>query len=184
MQTYPGKEPGSAMPTYARFAEAIGDIHQDAAAVFDFLDDQANLSAHMSRSSGMMLGSTMNIHMEPDHTRRVGSRFGFTGRVLGVPLEVDEIVTGRVPPSSKTWETTSEPKLWVIGSYQMGSELMPRGDHTTLRVYIRYDLPASGLPRVLGHLFGRFYAQWCTRKMVDDAREHFSREIGEARAPA
>ena len=162
------------MSSYARFAETSGSIEAPPTATYEFLDDQSNLSAHMRQSSGMMLGSSMDIHMEADHTRRVGSKFGFTGRVLGVPLQVDEVVTSREPPLSKTWETTNEPRLWVIGRYMMGFELSPPGTAgTTLRVYIRYDLPVGRFTRLLGHMFGRFYADWCTRRMVVDAQKHF-----------
>jgi hypothetical protein len=164
---------------YSERAQAI--IDADAATVFEFLDDQANLSAHMSQSSGMMLGSRMNIHMEPDHTRRVGSRFGFTGRIFGVPLVVREVVTGRIPPSTKTWETVREPQLWVIGKYQMGFELEDSGpSQSTLTVLINYQLPTSWMPRLLGLLFGRAYARWCTRRMAEDARAHFAHPVAVA----
>lgn len=166
------------MTEYPDFAEARGTIGAPPMVVFDFLDDQANLSAHMSQSSGMMLGSTMDIRMEPDHTRRVGSTFGFTGRIFGIPLAVDEVVTGRVPPTEKTWETTAEPRLWVIGRYQMGFELAPEGQQSSLRVYIRYALPEGGFKRLLGRLLGRSYAKWCTRQMVTDAQKHFSQHLG------
>jgi hypothetical protein len=164
---------------YSERAEAI--IDADAATVFEFLDDQANLSAHMSQSSGMMLGTSMDIQMEPDHTRRVGSKFGFTGRLLGVPLLVHEVVTDRMPPHSKTWETVGEPRLWVIGKYQMSFELEDIGpSRSTLTVLINYQLPISWMPRLLGLLFGRAYARWCTRRMVADARAHFAHPDGVA----
>jgi hypothetical protein len=38
------------------------------------MDDQENLSSHMTKSSGMMFGTSMQIVMEPDHTKSVGSR--------------------------------------------------------------------------------------------------------------
>jgi hypothetical protein len=117
----------------------------------------------------------MKIQMEPDHTRNVGSHFGFTGRILGAPLRVDELVTSRQPPLSKTWETVGEPRLWVIGRYEMGFEIAPVGSASNLRVYIRYDWPQGGLPRLLGRLFGRYYARWCTGRMVSDARRHFAK---------
>lgn len=172
------------MSDYSGFAETRGSIDAPAAAVFDFLDDQANLSAHMGKSSGMMLGSAMAIHMEPDHTRSVGSAFGFTGKVLGVPLKVEEVVTGREPPSRKTWETTADPCLWVIGRYQMGFELTPDGRVTNVRVYIRYALPSVGLPWLLGRLFGGWYATCCTGQMVSDAQKHFAAPPSPAAAAA
>jgi hypothetical protein len=168
------------MRTYPNSTEAHGTIGAPVTDVFAFLDDQANLSAHMSKPSAMMLGSTMDIHMEPDHTRSVGSRFGFTGCVLGIPMVVDEVVTSREPPFSKSWETTREPQLWVIGSYQMGFALTAQGKRTTIKVHLGYDLPTSGLPYVLGRLFARYYAKWCTSQMVSDAGKHFSAHTGTA----
>lgn len=172
------------MSEYSGFAETRGSVDAPLATLFEFLDDQANLSAHMGKSSGMMLGSTMDIHMAPDHTRRVGSAFGFTGHVLGVRLKVDEVVTSREPPTRKAWETTAEPTLWVIGRYQMGFELTPDGRSSKLRVYIRYDLPGTGLPWLLGRLFGRIYAAWCTGQMVSDAQKHFVAHAAFATTPA
>lgn len=161
------------MADYAKHAETTGLIEASRPTVFDFLDDQSNLSAHMRQSSGMMLGSSMDIHMEPEHTRRVGSKFGFTGRIFGIPLSVEEVVTGREPPVSKIWETAAEPHLWVIGRYVMGFDLAPTasGD-TTLRVHIHYDLPKGSFTHVLGRILGGIYAAWCTRQMVADAQRH------------
>ena len=161
------------MTAYRFSAEARGIVEAPAHVVFAFLDDQENLSAHMSKPSGMMLGTTMKIAMEPDHTKRVGSRFGFTGSVLGVPLRVDEVVTSRTPPSGKTWETTQEPTLWVIGRYAMGFELVPQGSRSDLRVYIDYSWADGLLGSILGRLFGPSYARWCTSIMVNDAVKHF-----------
>lgn len=162
------------MRAYAHAAAATGEIDAPAERVFDFLDDQANLSSHMSKPSAMMLGTTMSIHMDPDHTRRIGSRFGFSGRVFGIPLRVEEIVTARTPPRGKSWETTSEPVLWVIGSYAMSFSLVPRGGASTLSVHIGYDLPRAPLPRLLGSIFGGLYARWCVGQMLNDARRHFA----------
>lgn len=166
------------MPNYDYFAEAVADVDAPIQTVFEFLDDQSNFSSHMSERSGMMMGSTMEIYMDELHTRSVGSRFGFTGRVLVIPLRVDEIVTGREPPRRKTWETTTEPTLWVIGRYEMGLELSDRDGLSRLRVYIRYNLPAGWFQRLLGIAFGRIYGRWCTSKMVNDARRHFSATAG------
>jgi hypothetical protein len=166
------------MPNYDYFADAVAPIEASVESVFEFLDDQSNLSSHMNERSWMMLGSTMDIFMDEHRTRLVGSRFGFTGRVLGIPLRVDEIVTSREPPVQKTWETTAEPTLWVIGRYEMGLELSPRDGLSELRVYIRYNLPATWFPRLLGMAFGRAYGRWCASKMVSDARKHFAARRG------
>ena len=63
------------MPAYKFSADAEAHIDAPVQSVFGFLDDQANLSAHMSERSWMMMGSTMDIFMDEQATRAVGSRF-------------------------------------------------------------------------------------------------------------
>src|SRR5262249_44339261 len=121
----------------------------------------------------------MQVHMEPDHARRVGSRFGFSGSVLGLPLGADEVVTRREPPFGKSWETIGEPRLWVIGRYAMAFELEPQKRFCRLEVTIDSALRPAGLPRLIGRLFAPLYARLCTRRIVEDAKQHFA-----PRAPA
>lgn len=158
------------MRAFQRSAETVAEIDASLGDLFAFLDDHRNLGAHMSKPSAMTLGSTMDLYVDGGAARAVGSKFGFKGSVLGLPLAVDEVVTARDPPLSKTWETTRDPTLWVIGSYRMGFELRPQGPGTRLRVFIDYDLPAKGLNWLLGLVFGHAYATWCTGKMVADAK--------------
>ena len=153
--------------------EGTGLVAASPAALFDHLDDPHRLSAHMSRSSAMMLGSKMNIALDETGGRAVGSRIRLDGRVLGIPLDVEEDVTERVRPVRKVWETVGAPRLLVLRRYRMGYEIEPEGAASRLRVFIDYDLPARGLPRWLGKLLGRPYARWCARRMVNDAIAHF-----------
>ena len=142
-------------------------------AVFSYLDDHSRLSAHMSRSSWMMAGSRMAIELDASEGRAVGAMIRLRGRVLGIPLAVEEIVTERNPPLRKVWETTGTPNLLVIGQYRMGFEITPKGKALLLRVFIDYDLPDGPFSGLLGGLFGNFYARWCTRRMAEEAAKHF-----------
>ena len=83
--------------------------------VFDFLDDHRRLSAHMTEPSWQMAGSSMTIVMDTNQGRALGSRITLSGRILGLSLEVEEVVTKYDPPHSKTWETVGTPRLLVIG---------------------------------------------------------------------
>ena len=151
------------------------EINAPAAAVFAHLDDQRRLSAHMSQSSWMMVGSRMVFEFDAARGRAVGSKITLRGRVLGVPLSVDEVVTAHTPPTLKIWETTGSPNLFVIGRYAMGFEIGPRGESATLRVFIDYALPEAPATRWLGQIFGGVYARWCTTRMTDDAAKQFHR---------
>lgn len=154
---------------YSRHEEYTGSVSGPAAPVFEHLDDQTRLAAHMNRRSWKMGWGKMDLRLDERRGRAVGSRILLRGRVLGVRLLLEEVVTERVPPVRKAWETIGEPKLLVIGRYRMGFELTPAATGTRTRVAIDYDLPQSGFPRLLGVLFARSYAKWCTRRMVQDA---------------
>ena len=96
-----------------------------------------------------------------------------SGRILGLSLEVIELVAQRDPPRRKTWETLGEPHLLVIGPYRMGFEIVPDANGSELLVFIDYDEP-SGPWRLAGKLLGSTYARWCTRGMVEGAARHFA----------
>ena len=116
----------------------------------------------------------METVLDTERGRSVGSHIVIRGRVFGVRLYLDEVVTMREPPLTKRWETVGEPRLLVIGRYQMGFDLTPNDAIAQLRVAIDYELPTKGMPRLLGRPFGRSYAKWCTRQMVLDTQQSFA----------
>ncbi len=144
-------------------------VDADAHSLFAHLDDHRRLAGHMEKPSLMMAGATMRVDTDALRGQAVGSLIRVTGCVLGVNLVVEEVVTERVPPLRKTWETRGEPRLLVIGSYRMGFTISPEGDRSRLVVFIDYQLPPRGVAHALALLFGRFYAAWCTRRMANDA---------------
>lgn len=162
---------GAEAPTLRH--ESSGFVQAPMDRVFAHLDDHTRLSSHMSEPSWKMGGGSMNTELDAGRGQQLGSHIRLSGRVFGVELVVDEIVVQREPPRLKVWETTGVPKLLVIGRYRMGFDLSPQGGGSMLRVFIEYALPENAPARWLGRLFGRYYAQWCTRQMVDDAVNHF-----------
>lgn len=155
--------------------ESSSVVAAPAERLFDLLDDHSRMSAHMSGRSWMMGGGRMVTAMDEGQGRRIGSHIRLDGRAFGVRLELDEVVIERDPPRRKLWETVGEPRLLVIGAYRMGFDVAPDGLRSVLRVFIDYALPEHGVARWLGRVFGRWYARWCTRRMVSDAAREFSR---------
>lgn len=145
------------------------DVDATAESLFAHLDDHRRLVSHMEKPSLMMAGATMRVETDELQGQAVGSVIRVSGRVLGMVLSVEEVVTERIAPWSKTWETRGEPRLLVIGAYRMGFTITPRERASRLVVSIDYELPQRGLGRVLGRLFGSAYAAWCTRRMTEDA---------------
>lgn len=146
------------------------DVHK----LFAYLDDHRRLAGHTEKPSLMMAGATMQVATDTLKGQAVGSVIRITGRVLGVNLAVDEVVTERSSPSHKTWETRGAPRLLVIGSYRMGFSIAPQQACSRLVVFIDYQHPKRGFSRVLGLIFGGTYAAWCTRRMTIDAVAAFA----------
>lgn len=151
---------------YAFREEAASFIDAPIARVFAALDDHRSLSSHMSERSWRMGWGRMETVLDAQQGKAVGAHIIMRGRVLGIPLQLDEVVTAREPPYRKQWETVGIPQLLVIGAYRMGFELTANRARSRLRVTIDYDVP----PGVLGRMFGGAYARWCVRQMVEDAR--------------
>jgi hypothetical protein len=141
--------------------------------LFEHADDHARLSSHMSQSSAGMAGGRMTIKVDAGRGQAIGSRIRLIGRAFGIRLFVEEVVTERDPPHRKVWETVGQPRLLVIGHYRMGYDIAPQSGGLQFRVFIDYALPELAPGRWLGWMFGELYARWCTRRMVNDAVEHF-----------
>ena len=141
--------------------------------VFAYLDDPNALAAHMGESSMMMAGSRMSIDVDADGGRVVGSKIRMQGRLMGIPLSLEEVITERQVPSMKVWETIGTPNLVVMAHYRMGFELTPKGDASMVRVFIDYSLPTAAPGSWLGRLLGGVYARWCTKQMADGAARQF-----------
>ena len=82
--------------------------------VFAYLDDPKALAAHMGESSMMMMGSRMAIEVDADGGRVIGSKIRMHGRVMGISLSLEEVITERQVPHRKVWETIGTPNLLVI----------------------------------------------------------------------
>jgi Polyketide cyclase / dehydrase and lipid transport len=172
-----GKPAGTTMadvdPLLPFHFESDVELNAPADAVFTLLDDHSRLSAHMTRPSWMMAGSVMTLEFDASNGRAVGAFIRLTGRVLGIPLSVEEVVTERNPPQRKVWNTIGRPQLMVIGAYRMGYEITTKSPYSHLRVFIDYALPDGPVSYWFGRVFGNFYARWCTQRMTNDAATHF-----------
>jgi hypothetical protein len=163
------------LPALPFHFESNIDVNAAADDIFSLLDDHSRLSAHMTKRSWMMAGSVMMLEFDKSNGRAVGAFIRLTGRVLGVPLSVEEVVTERNPPQRKVWNTIGKPQLVVIGAYRMGYEITAKSPSSHLRVFIDYALPDGPISYWFGRVFGSFYARWCTRRMVNDAAARFQK---------
>ena len=160
--------------TYAHARETIAHVRATPEALFEHLDDQTRLGAHMEKPSMMMMGGRMTYAFDEAKGRAVGSVITMGGSFLGIRLFAEEVVTERDPPRRKVWETRGRPRLLIIGAYRMGFEIEPAGERSKLRVFIEYDDPVRPLERALGLVFAPLYARWCVTRMAEDAARHFA----------
>lgn len=157
---------------YERHYEERVTLRARAREIFPYVDDFSRLSSHMSQSSAMMMGGKMDMSFDDARGQAIGSHVRMKGRIMGIDLFLEEVVTERDPPRHKAWETIGSPRLLVIGSYRLGFDIIDGSDTSVLRVFIDYNLPPAS--RWLGHLFGKMYARWCVQQMVKGARDHFA----------
>jgi hypothetical protein len=92
--------------------------------VFALVDDHMSLSAHMGKPSWKMSWSHMEIILDEHREKSVGSRIRLDGRILGIRLAIEEVVTEHNPPHRKL--SVGSPRLLVIGHYCMGFEITPQ----------------------------------------------------------
>ncbi|MBI2599810.1 SRPBCC family protein [Candidatus Daviesbacteria bacterium] len=158
--------------TYSHHYQETALIQASATDTFNFIDDHNNFSSHMNRSSWMMGGGKMETHVDEGNGQRVGSHIRMSGKVLGINLFLEEVITEYNPPHRKAWETVGNLKLLVIGNYQMGVEIATERKKSKLKVFINYDSP-TGVSKLLGVIFGDMYAKWCVHQMLNGVVEHF-----------
>jgi Polyketide cyclase / dehydrase and lipid transport len=159
------------VPTYsatARIAAAPREI-------FNRLDDQEKLAAHMTRNSAMMGGGRMIYEFDALAGRAVGSHIRMGGDAFGVRLFMDEVVTVREPPRRKAWATTGDVRLLVLSGYRMGFDVEPAGPGSDLTVWIDYDLPRNPFVGLAVAPMAKLYARWCVDRMMADARGALTR---------
>ena len=139
--------------------------------VFDYIDDHNKFSSHMNSSSPMMGGSKMNTYVDELKGKKVGSHIKMDGKVFGIYVSLDEVVTEHDAPHRKSWKTVGTPKLIIIGQYQMKVNIEPDGSGSLLTVSIDYELPKSFI--WIGKLLSGWYAKWCVEQMLHGTQQHF-----------
>ncbi len=118
----------------------------------------------------MIMGGSMETTSDQARGQAIGSHVRMSGKMMGVELSLEEVVTKREPPHHKAWETIGRQCLLVIDAYRLGFDIVESHKSSVLRVFIDYNLPAVPSLRWFGVLLGHFYAKWCVRQMVNHGR--------------
>ena len=161
-------------PTYMYHDETSAMVAGPPEEVFAHMDDHARLTSHMSESSWMMGRGSMQVELDAARGQKIGSWIRLSGKILGVTLAVEEIVTERTPPRRKAWETTGVPRLLVIGRYRMGFRDCSAQPRLACSRLYRFCAAEGTLTRWLGYFSMRDGAR---REMLNDAVRQFASSI-------
>lgn len=142
--------------------------------VFNYVDDHSKYYSHVMKFS-RMVGGRMDLQVDEGHGQSVGSPIRLSGKVLGKSLSLEEVITRREPPRTKTWKTVGTPKFLIVGQYQYNVQIEPQGNGSVLRVSFSSDPPKeSGWLR---RLFSKVYTKLCAREMIEVTRGYFSKRL-------
>jgi hypothetical protein len=163
-----------AVPKLSRTAS----INAPAESVFNYVDDIRNLARHMSEGRSMaMMGSKLELEILSPEPTGVGATYRYSGRMMGLDLDFSETVTRYVPGREKVWHTVGTPRLLIVESYEMAVTVVPEASSTSrLTIRIDYELPRTGVWKLMGWLLASNYASWCLNSMVNGTKADLERQ--------
>lgn len=140
--------------------------------VFAFMDDIRNTGKHMTENSAAMAGSKLHLEWLTDHKTGLGTKYRWTGKVVGMKMVFTVEVTKWIEGKQKVWGTVGDAKMIVIDWFEMDLIMAPEKDGKSKAKLGIYYTKNSGL---WGFLFGKWYSKWCVKSMLRDTRKHFEK---------
>lgn len=161
------------MPNIIRTAT----IAAPAERVFGYVDDIRNLARHMSENRSMpMMGSKLKLEILTSNATDVGATYQYSGSMMGLMIDFSETVTKYVSGREKIWRTIGNPQLLIVESYEMRVVVEPLQANTAqLTISFDYDLPRSGMWRLIGRALAGSYARWCLDSMISGTKRDLER---------
>lgn len=144
--------------------------------VFSYLDDLSVTGMHMTKSSGMMMGSKLHLEYLTLNHSGLGSKYRWTGTMMGMKMDFTVEVTKWVEGVEKVWETTGEAKMIIYFSYRMHLLVYPEGNRTQAELSITYEKPKGGFGKIVSFLFADWYSNWCLKKMLSDSKRKIEKD--------
>ena len=139
--------------------------------VFKCIDDLGVIGMHMTQFSMMMMGSKLNMEFLTENHTGLGSKYKWTGKMMGMPMDFTVDVTKWIPEKEKIWETTGETKLIIYSWYRMHLLINPMPNGTQAELSISYEKPKGFFNNILSFLFADWYCKWCLKHLLGDAKK-------------
>lgn len=149
--------------------------------VFHYLDDLGVTGMHMTKPSMMMMGSKLNLQYLSKNKKGFGTKYRWTGKMIGMNMDFTVEVTKWIPGMEKTWETIGPSKLIIYSWYRMHLDIFKSTSGALAELSISYEKPEGFFLKILSFLFADLYCKWCLNKMLKDTqkalRENITPEI-------
>jgi predicted ATPase len=144
--------------------------------VFSYLDDLGVTGMHMTKTSGMMMGSKLQVeYLSTNHTG-LGSKYRWTGAMLGMKMDFTVEVTKWVEGTEKVWETIGEAKMIIYSWYRMHLLVYPNGNTTQAELSITYKRPKGWFSKIVSSLVADWYCNWCLKNMLNDSKRKIEKD--------
>ena len=111
--------------------------------VFETIDDLGITGMHMTKSSAMMVGSKLHLEYLTELHTGPGSRYRWTGKMMGIEMDFTVEVTKWIKGIEKVWETIGEAKMIIYSWYRMKLLISKVQDKTMAELSITYEKPKS-----------------------------------------
>lgn len=140
--------------------------------VFKCIDNLGVSGMHMTKSSWMMMGSKLKLEYLTEQHNGLGTKYKWTGKMMGITMDFTVEVTQWVEGKEKIWETVGEAKMIIYSWFQMQLTTTPMFNKgAKAELSITYKKPKGFLNNILCFLFADWYCNWCLKKMLGDAKE-------------
>lgn len=145
--------------------------------VFNQLDDLGITGRHMTNSSIMMMGSKLHLQYLSAKKRGPGTKYRWTGRMMGMKMDFTVQVTKWIAGKEKTWETVGPAKLIIYSWYRMHMRVAPTGNKTLAELSITYEKPKGFFYKILSYFFAAWYGAWCLANMFNDPGKSLNQAV-------
>jgi hypothetical protein len=151
--------------------------HASPADVFHTIDDLGVTGGHMTNSSPMMMGSKLELQYLSENHAGLGTKYRWTGKMMGIAMDFTVSVTKWVPGKEKVWETVGDAKLVIYSWYKMSLQLEQTKKGTKATLSITYKRPKGFWNNILSFLLADLYCAWCLRKMLNDTGKTLNQKL-------
>ena len=139
--------------------------------VFEILDDLGVTGMHMTQSSAMMMGSKLHLQYLTNNHNGLGSKYRWTGKMMGMNMDFTVEVTKWVKGIEKVWQTIGEADMIIYSWYRMNLLVTGNNNKTLAELSITYTKPKGLLARIVSFFLAGWYCKWCLNNMLNDTKK-------------